>query len=414
MNRLLRFGALLGRVGIGSLVFCTSMLHGGELWTPQPNEHLCLVGNTLADRMQHDGWLETAIQHDFPEQRLVIRNLGFSGDELTLRLRSSGFGSPDDHLSFNRADVILAFFGYNESFGGTEGLAKFRQDLREFVQHTLAQQYNGSSAPRLLLCSPIAHEDLGNVNLPDGSENNARLALYTQAMAEIAAEEQVGFIDLFQPTQAAYVEHAEPLTINGIHLNEAGNRVVAEIIRQALWPDATPIAWDADGVEQLRSEVLRKNFYWFNRYRTTDGYSIYGGRADLRFVDGQTNRVVMQREMEVLDALTANRDQAIWAAASGTPSTIDLLATPEFIPVVTNKPGEGPNGGTSVPERRGRDRKMTVARRNEGEPVCLRRAFPGTDQPGADGVRSPGAAVGRRLADAIRTGSPRRRWTTSC
>jgi hypothetical protein len=37
-----------------------------------------------------------------------------------------------------------------------------------------------------VLFSPIAHEDLKNPDLPDGRENNERLALYTRAMAEVA------------------------------------------------------------------------------------------------------------------------------------------------------------------------------------------------------------------------------------
>ena len=81
------------------------------------------------------------------------------------------------------------------------------------------------------------------------------------------------------------------------------------IIDLALFPEGPMIKRDAQALEKLRQAVLEKNFYWFNRYRTVDGYSIYGGRADLRFVDGQTNRVVMQREMEVLDVMTANRDR---------------------------------------------------------------------------------------------------------
>src|SRR5206468_3390794 len=75
-----------------------------------------------------------------------------------------------------------------------------------------------------------------------------------------------------------------------------------------------------------------------------DGYSIYGGRADLRFVDGQTNRVVMDREMEVLDVMTANRDKRVWAVARGGDLKVDDSNTPPFIPVKTNKPGPGPNG----------------------------------------------------------------------
>ena len=140
----------------------------------------------------------------FPKHDLVIRNLGFSGDEIATRLRSKNFGTPDEWLSGKaepiggyqenrlagtntKADVIFAFFGYNESYAGEAGLAAFKQQLDDWITHTLAQKYNGKSAPRIVLFSPIAHEDLHNPDLPDGSENNARLELYTRAMAEVAA-----------------------------------------------------------------------------------------------------------------------------------------------------------------------------------------------------------------------------------
>ena len=49
-------------------------------------DHISLIGNTLADRMQHDGWLETLALQPVPATRSwSIRNLGFSGDELTIR-----------------------------------------------------------------------------------------------------------------------------------------------------------------------------------------------------------------------------------------------------------------------------------------------------------------------------------------
>ena len=71
-----------------------------------------------------------------------------------------------DHLTMWQADVILAFFGFNESFAGPGGLEKFKTDLTEFIQHTKEQAYNGESAPRLALISPIAHEDLEKPQLP--------------------------------------------------------------------------------------------------------------------------------------------------------------------------------------------------------------------------------------------------------
>ena len=65
----------------------------------EKGDHLCIIGNTLPDRMQHDGWLETYLNARHPDHNLTIRNLGFSGDEITLRLRSQDFGTPDQWLS---------------------------------------------------------------------------------------------------------------------------------------------------------------------------------------------------------------------------------------------------------------------------------------------------------------------------
>ena len=44
------------------------------------------------------------------------------------------WGSPDDHLSMAQTDVILAFFGFNESFAGPEGLEDFKTELIDFIR----------------------------------------------------------------------------------------------------------------------------------------------------------------------------------------------------------------------------------------------------------------------------------------
>ncbi len=311
----------------------------------RPGERIAVIGNTLADRMQHDGWLETYLHSRFPRHDLALRHLGFSGDELTLRLRSASFGSPDDWLTKTKADVIFAFFGYNESFAGQNGLDKFKNDLDKLVKHTLGQKYNGASAPRLVLFSPIAHENLRDRNLPDGSENNKRLALYTAAMAEVAKANRVPFVNLYQVSRELYAKAARPLTINGIHLTEEGNEQLARAIDGALFSSRPAPQRDLESMQKIRRAVLERNLHWFNRYRTVDGYSIYGGRADLVFKPhDQTNREVMQREMQILDVMTANRDRRIWAIARGGDLKVDDANLPPFIPVETNKPGPLPGG----------------------------------------------------------------------
>ena len=204
------------------------------------DDRICIIGNTLADRMQHSGWLESLIYTRFPKDNLVFRNLSFSGDELTVRLRSEGFGSPDEWLKKQQADVIFAFFGYDESFKGQDGLAGFRKDLEKFITDTRKQNYSGKGAPRLVLFSPVAAEKHPDPNFPDPAPINAKLKLYTDAMAEVSKAAGVPFVDLFTASQRAYAQTKQPLTINGVHLTDEGYRALAPLMFKALFGEAPP------------------------------------------------------------------------------------------------------------------------------------------------------------------------------
>src|SRR5258706_2565958 len=191
MTKTLRFWAAFA-VTLALISTVPARGRAAEPFVLHVGDHICIIGNTLAERMQYDGWLETMLYARFPKHQLVVRNLGFSGDEVTPRLRSKNFGTPDEWLrghaapvggyqdnrldgANTNADVIFAFFGYNESYAGEAGLDAFRQQLGGWIEHTLTQKYNGKSAPRVVLFSPIAHENLKNPDLPDGVENNRRL-----------------------------------------------------------------------------------------------------------------------------------------------------------------------------------------------------------------------------------------------
>ncbi|MDN5199949.1 ThuA domain-containing protein [Fulvivirgaceae bacterium BMA10] len=303
----------------------------------EKGDHIAIIGNTLADRMQEEGWMETHIQHRFPEKSLSFRNLGFSGDELTIRQRSEGFGSPDEHLTHVQADVIFAFFGFNESFEGEAGLDKFKKDLLDFIRHSKKQKYNNKNAPQIVLFSPIAHEDLKNRHLPDGNENNQRIEMYTEAMASIAVAEGVSFVNLFTLTKEMYVNNEEPLTINGIHLNAKGNELLGAAIDVELFGEKE--SENEDRLGKINAAVKDKNFHWFNRYRTTDGFNVFGGRSWLSW-EGISNRDVMLREMEMFDVMTHNRDNAVWAAANGKEYVVKDDNLPEPIVVKSYEKGK--------------------------------------------------------------------------
>jgi hypothetical protein len=143
-------------------------------------DHVILLGNTTAERMQQFNHFETLLHARFPDLQLVVRNLGWSADTITLQPRPLNFGDATKHLTEQKADVILAFFGSNESFAGESGLAQFEQDLDAYVKSHLEAKYNGQSAPRLALISPIAHERLPRLVHVDVDARNRELARYTE------------------------------------------------------------------------------------------------------------------------------------------------------------------------------------------------------------------------------------------
>ena len=262
--------------------------------------------------------------------------------------RSEDFGSRDEWLAWTATDVIFAFYGFGEASAGPGGLEKFKADLGTFLKNTARQNYSGKGAPRVVLFSPIAQEKHSDPNIPDPAATNANLKLYTCAMAEVAQANRVAFVDAFSLSRKAYAAAGEPLTLNGHYLTDAGEKALAPLLFESLFGQA-PAAGD---LSRLRTVVLAKNQQWHQRYRTIDGYNVYGGRSRLSFTGklpgGKetaklSNNEVMQREMQQRDTLTGNRDARIWAVAQGSDLVLKDDNLPAAIPVGTNKPGERPD-----------------------------------------------------------------------
>ncbi|TWU02829.1 PVC-type heme-binding CxxCH protein [Stieleria varia] len=330
MNPKISFAVLL-------VLSCLTAVADAEPLQLEKGDHICLVGNGLGERMQVQNQWESLLHQRFSDLNLVVRNLCFPGDEPYLRIRSKNFGEPDSHLTHSQASVVMYFFGYNESFAGKKGLSKFKSDLTKLVNDTKSNDY-GKGNPDVVLVSPIAFENIGDPNLSDGVEQNANLALYTQAMAEVAADTGAVFADVFAPTKALFEKSDDRLTINGFQLNEAGYAAFARILDESLFGAGTPDAVN----ESVKAEVDGKNFHWFHRYRAVNGFSIYGDRG-LAGNDGTyNNRDVMERERAILDEMTANRDARIWTVARGesVPNLVDDSNTLAFIEPKTNVGGQ--------------------------------------------------------------------------
>ncbi|QDT35503.1 PVC-type heme-binding CxxCH protein [Thalassoglobus polymorphus] len=332
------------------LVFFSSIqvLMAQGVIAPNEGDKVVILGNTLAERMQYFNHWETLLHHRFPEKKLVVRNLGWSADAIDTRLRSQDFQDHGHTLVDHQPNLILAMFGYNESFAGEAGIPEFEEKLSKFVDEIKALKYpsqsfkRGSYEPqiqdkegapkhdvRVVLISPIASEDLPNRGITAGTDNNTNLELYTAAMQRVAKAKGVPFVDLFAPTKKLYEETKKPLTMNGIHLNFRGYRELAKILDGKLFGDAK--ASDVK-LGQLRKEVAEKNLQFFYDYRAVNGFYIYGGRKKPFGV------VNFPAEFEKLRKMIAVRDKRIWKVASGesVPKEIDDSGTGEFTEIQTN------------------------------------------------------------------------------
>jgi glucose/arabinose dehydrogenase len=296
-------------------------------------DRIILIGSTLAERMQYYGHFEALLHSRFPGLELVVHNLGYSADEVVLRPRQAHFADHGHTLKDEKPDVLIAAFGFNESFAGPSALQRFERDLEGFIKTSTTTKYNGKNPPKLVLLSPIAHEDLKNPHVTDGKKNNENIKLYTSAMAELAKKNGVMFVDLYAPTLRLFESASHPLTINGIHLSDEGYERLGPIIDEALFgprPAKSP-----ENLSALYAAVQEKNLQFFYDYRAVNGCYIYGGR---KAPFGVVNFPV---EFAKLRKMIQNRERRIWDIAQGrpVPATIDDSGTGEFVKVESNVKG---------------------------------------------------------------------------
>ncbi|MEO1263328.1 MAG: PVC-type heme-binding CxxCH protein [Bacteroidota bacterium] len=322
--------------------------------------HIVLIGNNLCSRMMNFGYFETELHARFPDSNLFIRNMCDGGNtpgfrphsgrispwaflgaeifqsEMANNSNSQGhFETEDEWLTRLKTDIIIACFGFNESFQGTTGLRNYRTELTAFIKHTFKQKYNGKTAPQLVIVSPTAYQDLSDkYDLPNGKKENNNLQLYSDAMQEVCDSLGVHFIDAFSPSQKWFTNNKR-LTIDGYQLNKDGYQLFSQLLADRIFGTNKIKAKNKKGI--IREAVLEKNWYWHNDFKIPNGVHVFGRRFDPFGPDNYPFELKKIREM------TANRDRAIWAVAKGENFNLTEADknTTELPPVESNyKPGD--------------------------------------------------------------------------
>lgn len=182
-------------------------------------DRVVFLGNTLVERAQVHGYLEAMLIIANPGLNLTFRNLGWSADNVFGHSRAvfdpapRGFGKLRKQVVDTRPTVLVIGYGSNAAYEGEAGLPAFIAGYKRLLD-TLSD-----TGARIALLSPI-HLEKKKPPLPDPASQNENLALYSGAIAKLAVERKLFFVDLFKHLRAS--GEGEQVTSNGIHLNALG------------------------------------------------------------------------------------------------------------------------------------------------------------------------------------------------
>ncbi|MBT7983023.1 MAG: SGNH/GDSL hydrolase family protein [Akkermansiaceae bacterium] len=264
-------------------------------------EKVVLLGNAFIERDVNFGHIETHLALALSDKRPTFRNLGWSGDTVYGHARSY-FGPPQEgfdrlkkHIQFLNPTLVLMCYGAVSSFDGEPGLGSFLEGYKK-----LMGMIRSTSAARIVLVSPPPCENLG-FPLPDMEPQNKRLALYSEAIKKLAAEENCDFVNLFEALGAGKKRLIPPVTINGLHFSEQGYKKVAVALGDGLKVKGPNV--DSPNKEKLRQIIMEKNKLFFNRWRPQNETYLHGFRKH-----EQGNNA---KEIPQFDPLIANKDKNI-------------------------------------------------------------------------------------------------------
>lgn len=231
------------------------------------------VGGAVTEREQRYGYWEAALTHATARKSITFRNLGWSGDTVHGEARV-GFDLTKPEKGFDRLvsltlelkpTVLFVSYGANESFDGPAGLERFETGLGK-----LLDALKPANA-RVVLFAPLPFQPAQGY--PEPVEQNKNLRLYRGAVEKVAKARGHFFAD----PSGTRVVTSDPVTLNGMHLTEAGYRAAAFGFLASLgYEFQATTSWDR--LDALRKAIVAKNELFFHRWRPQNETYLFGFR----------------------------------------------------------------------------------------------------------------------------------------
>ena len=232
-----RLTAFLAAGALATAIACTHTARA-DFFYHDGDKPVLFLGDSITEPGMYTCLIESYVLTRYPKWDIDFRNVGWSGDTANLRMRD-GYpnGMKRDILPL-LPKAITIDFGMNDARGGDANLPTYIQYETKLVEDLKA------AGCRVALLSP-SPEERYEPRQPGGSAYNNELWKYSQALQDVAAKENVLYVDQYTPFVKAIADGRKAgilapeipgprLTNEGVHPNWAGHLVMAASVLKGL------------------------------------------------------------------------------------------------------------------------------------------------------------------------------------
>jgi mono/diheme cytochrome c family protein/glucose/arabinose dehydrogenase len=280
------------------------------------NEVVVFIGQENLVREAKSGEIESRLAAAFAAKNPVFRSMAWEADTVHEQWRDLNFGPWKGQLETTGATTLFLQFGQAEALLGSAGLAKFKSDYHRLLDEL------GRHTPRIVLLSPAGF--MSSQRLPDltNPERRKVLAEYASAVADIAKQRGLPYVDLTEVTR-------KEASTDGLHLSAQGLAVVGREVASALGlPDKSQLS------AKLRAAIVEKNRLWADCWRPANWSFVYGDRISQNYGKGFGPVPSLKENFEAYKPLVTSWDKHIQSLARGEKS---VEPAPQSGPVVSTE-----------------------------------------------------------------------------
>jgi len=225
----------------------------------QGTKRIACLGDSITEQGEMPGgyvWLLRRYLSDlYPQQNFEVINAGISGHKSTdmiARYQRDVLDKKPDlvTISVGVNDVWHGYFDNHPLGDGPRGvkLEDYRQNVEQMIRRA-----QSSGIRVVILSTTVIHEDLKD-------PMNIKSEKYNATLRDLARKYHLIFVDYqkaFRSLITAYRQNAggrdNLLTVDGVHMNDAGNKVMAHTLLTALGiPPETQETVDAQVAKERR------------------------------------------------------------------------------------------------------------------------------------------------------------------